>query len=379
VNGVHTSASWRTAVVMPRLTRPDLWLIAAVVGLVGLGLVMVFNVSYFRGQAVYGDPYTFFRKHLVALAIGAVLTAVLSRLRPTVLERWANVLLVGALVALVLVLVPGIGVERGGAHRWICTGSFCIQPSELAKLAVVIYLARTLTRRREQIRSFRTGILPPLIVVGLCAGLTLLQPDFGGAVILALLLVLMLFVAGARLWHLGGLAMAGVGLVVLAILKAPYRMRRLLAFWDPWGHSSDDAFQLVQSLIAFGSGGVTGVGLGQSRQKMFFLPEAHTDFIFALIGEELGLWGALLVLTLFAVVALRGFRMASRHPELFGGLLAYGITLIIVLGAIVNVAVVLGLLPTKGLALPFLSYGGSALIGASLEVGLLAALSRMTG
>jgi cell division protein FtsW len=364
---------------MARLTRPDMWLLAAVAGLVGLGLVMVLNVSYLRGEALYGDPYAFFRKHLVAIALGAGLAAVLSRLRPEALERWANVLLLCALLSLIMVLVPGIGVERGGAHRWICTGGFCIQPSELTKLAVVAYLARTLTRRQDCIRRFRSGILPPLVVVGLCAGLTLLQPDFGGAVILALILVLMLFVAGARLSHLAGLAMAGAGLVVVAVLQAPYRMRRLLAFWDPWGHSKDDAFQLVQSLIAFGSGGLTGVGLGQSRQKMFFLPEAHTDFIFALIGEELGLWGALLVLTLFALVALRGFRMASRHPDLFAGLLAYGLTLVIVLGAVVNVGVVLGLLPTKGLALPFLSYGGSALIGASLEVGLLAALSRMTG
>jgi len=379
VIGAPVNMQRRSSVVMPRLTRPDLWLLGAVAGLVGLGIVMVLNVSYFRSLEMYGDPYAFFRKHLVAVALGAALAAVLSRVRPELLERWANVLFLCALVGLVAVLIPGIGVERGGARRWVCGAGFCIQPSEFAKVAAVAYLARTLTRRQSAIREFRAGLVPPLVLVGMSAGLVLLQPDLGAAVILGLILFAMLFVAGARLTHLAGLALSGAALLGVAVMSADYRMRRLLAFLNPWEHSSDEAFQLVQSLIAIGSGGLTGVGLGQSRQKMFFLPEAHTDFIFSLIGEELGLWGALLVLTLFAVVALRGLRVASRHPDMFGGLLAFGLTLVIVLGAIVNVGVTVGLLPTKGLALPFLSYGGSALIGASVEVGVLAALSRMTG
>lgn len=379
MTGRPISTQWRPRVVMPRLARPDIWLLAAVAGLVGLSLVMVLNVSYFRAEELYGDPYAFFRKHLIAVALGAGIAAILSRLRPEVLARCANLLLLGAVLSLVVVLIPGIGVERGGARRWLCAASFCVQPSELAKLAVVAYLARTLSRCGDRIESFRSGILPPLAIVGLCAALTLLQPDFGAAVILVLLLVLMLFVAGARLFHLLALGATGAACLVLAVVHAPYRLQRVLCFWTVWEHREDCAFQLVQSLIAFGSGGWTGVGLGQSRQKMFFLPEAHTDFIFALVGEELGLRGALAVLTLFAVIAMRGFRVASRHPDVFGGLLAYGLTLILVLGALVNISVVLGLLPTKGLALPFMSYGGSALIGASIEVGLLAALSRMTG
>jgi len=379
INTASQTPGWKAGVVLPRLARPDIWLLAAVAGLVGFGIVMVLNVSYFHAQEVYGDPYAFFRKHLIAVCLGATIVLALSRVHPEVLERWANILFIGSLLGLLLVLIPGIGVERGGAQRWICGGGFCIQPSELAKIAVVAYLARTLTRRQHCIKEFRAGIAPPLLLVSLCAGLMLLQPDLGAAVILGLLLFFMLFTAGARLTHLAGLALAGGSLLVLAVMNADYRIRRMLAFWDPWEHSTDSAFQLVQSLIAFGSGGLTGVGLGQSRQKMFFLPEAHTDFIFALIGEELGLWGALIVLALFAMIALRGFRIASRHPDSFAGLLAFGLTLAIVLSAVVNVGVVLGLLPTKGLALPFLSYGGSALIGASLEVGVLAALSRMTG
>jgi cell division protein FtsW len=194
-----------------------------------------------------------------------------------------------------------------------------------------------------------------------------------------LVLVLMLWGGGARSAHLMGLGLATLPVVGFALVHAAYRWRRILAFLNPWRYSQDIAFQLVQSLIAFGSGGITGVGLGASKQKMFFLPEAHTDFIFALIGEELGVCGALLVLALFAIVGMRGFRIALRHPDSFGSMLAFGITLVILLEAVVNVGVVVGLLPTKGLALPFISYGGSALIGTLVQVGILAGLSRMTG
>jgi cell division protein FtsW len=270
-------------------------------------------------------------------------------------------------------------VERGGARRWILLGGFGIQPAEIVKLTAVLFLARWISRHGDRMKEFSTGVLPLLLLIGGCCGLMLLQPDFGTAVILAALLFLMLFVSSARPLHLlvlGGFGVAAFGLMATL---AEYRMRRLLCFMDPWEHSQGCGFQLTQSLIAIGSGGVSGIGLGQSRQKMFFLPEAHTDFIFALIGEELGLCGAVVVLTLFAVIAARGFRIASRHPDPFASLLAFGLTLVVVLGAVVNVGVVVGLLPTKGLPLPFVSYGGSAMLAAMIEIGMLAALSRMTG
>ena len=372
-------ASLRQRVVMPRLNRPDLWLLIATAGLVGLGIVMVFNASYFYAQDRYGDAFVFFRKQLFALGCGATLLLVISHVRLEWFERLAFPLIIFSMVALALVLVPGIGITRGGARRWVGIGPFSFQPSEFAKIAVVLYLARSISRKRERINQFTIGVLPHLVVVGLCALLIVRQPDFGTAAILVLVMVLMLFGGGARPAHLMGLALAVLPLVVAAIVYAPYRMRRILAFLDPWSYSQDIAFQLVQSLIAFGSGGLTGVGLGESQQKMFFLPEAHTDFLFALIGEELGVFGALLVLALFAVIGMRGFRVALRHPDSFASLLAFGITLVILLQAVVNVGVVVGLLPTKGLALPFLSYGGSALIGALVQVGILSALSRMTG
>ena len=362
---------------MPRLTRPDVWLLGAIGGLTGLGIVMVFNVSYFYAQEQYGDPLFFFRKHLVSVAIGVGAMIVASRIRPELLERWANVLLLASVAALILVLIPGIGLNRGGARRWLSLAGFSLQPSELTKLAVVLFLARTLSRRDDLAKL--SGMLPVLGVVGACAALILLQPDFGTATILCALVYLMLFAAGANPRYLAAFGIAGVvGLGLLATL-AEYRMRRLLCFLNPWQDSQGCGFQLVQSLIAVGSGGVAGVGLGQSRQKMFYLPEAHTDFIFSLIGEELGLAGAVLVLALFAVIGVRGFRVAARHPDSFSSLLAFGLTLVVVLSAVVNVGVVLGLLPTKGLPLPFVSYGGSALLGEMAAAGMLAALSRMTG
>ncbi|MGD0949437.1 MAG: putative lipid II flippase FtsW [Candidatus Binatia bacterium] len=372
-------ASLRQRVVMPRLNRPDLWLLIAAAGLAGLGVVMVFNASYFFAQDRYGDPLVFFRKHLVALGAGTVLLLCISRVRLVWFERFTSLGLIGIVVALVAVLIPGLGVAHGGARRWLGLGPFNFQPSEFAKVIVVLYLARSMSRKRERMNEFFTGVVPHCAVVGLCALLIAAQPDFGTAAILVLVLVLMLYGGGARPAHLIGLGLTALPLVAFAIIYAPYRWIRIRAFVDPWRYSQDIAFQLVQSLIAFGSGGLTGVGLGGSQQKMSFLPAAHTDFIFALIGEELGLCGALAVLTLFAIVGMRGFRVALRHPDPFASLLALGITLVILSEAVVNVGVVLGLLPTKGLALPFLSYGGSALIGTLMQIGILASLSRMTG
>jgi cell division protein FtsW len=366
-------------VLMPRVTRPDLWLFGAAALLLGLGVVMVFNISYFHAEERFGDPLLFFRKHLAALAVGLVIALAVSRVRVDFLERWSNVIFLLVMLALLLVTIPYIGVSRGGARRWLVLGGFSLQPSEFAKIGVVLFLSRWISRSGERMSELRAGLLPALAAVGACALLVLRQPDFGSTAILAVVVILMLFAGGARTAHVGALVLLGTVLFAAGAAAAPYRVRRLMSFLDPWGNSQEGAFQLVQSLIAFGSGGLAGVGLGNSRQKMFFLPEAHTDFIFALIGEELGFLGALAVLVLFLIIAVRGYRIAARHPDAFGSLLAFGLTSVILLGAVTNVAVVLGLLPTKGLALPFLSYGGSSLLSSMLQVGMLGALSRMTG
>ena len=369
----------RHRLVMPRLNRPDLVLLLATAALVGLGVVMVLNASYFYGEEHYHDPFRFIRKHLAYLSVGLILAAAVSRLRLEWYERVTYWALGLSFLSLVLVLIPPIGMVRGGARRWINLGMMSFQPAEFAKIALVMYLARSIVRKRDHMAEFVRGILPHLLIVGLAVGLILKQPDFGTATILLMLLVLMLHAGGARLRQLAVLGLAGVPFVIYEIAHAQYRTKRLLCFLDPWDYSQNCGFQLVQSLIAFGSGGVTGVGLGDSQQKLFFLPEAHTDFIFALVGEELGLWGVVAVLALFAIVGIRGFRIAVRHPDPFASLLAFGLTLIIMLEAVINIAVVTGLLPTKGLALPFLSYGGSSLIGTMLQIGMLSALSRMTG
>jgi cell division protein FtsW len=357
----------------------DPWLILAVAGLVGLGVVMVFNVSYFPGEERYGDSLQFFRKHVLSIGLGTLVAVVASRLSSDACRRWAYPLLLVSLVGLVLVLVPGIGVARGGARRWVSLGLLNLQPSELAKFALVPYLALSFVRKGERLGTFAHGVLSHCLVVGVMAGLILLEPDFGTAALVGTLLVVMLFVGGVPVRHLAVPALAALPLVVYAVLTEGYRMKRFLAFLNPDLDPLGINFQLKQSFIAFGSGGLWGVGLGESRQKMFYLPEAHTDFIFSVVGEELGLAGALLVLGLFAVVGLRGFRIAVRHPDPFASLLAFGLTLSLVLQAAVNVGVVLGCLPTKGLALPFLSYGGSAMVVALAQTGVLVALAREAG
>ena len=357
----------------------DPWLVLAVAALVGLSVVMVFNIGYFYGQERFGDALQFFRKHLLSIGLGVVAAAVASRLPSEAYRRAAYPLLGVVLVALVLVLIPGIGATRGGARRWLCLGPLSVQPSELAKFAVVLYLARSVVKKGDRLATFRLGVVPHCLVVGAVAGLVVLEPDFGTAVLCGTLLVAMLFVGGVPVRFLLVPALAAVPIGVWGVMTHAYRLKRLLAFWNPDADPLGINFQLKQSFIAFGSGGLWGVGLGESRQKMFYLPEAHTDFIFSVVGEELGFAGALLVFILFGVLALRGFRIALRHPDPFARLLAFGVTVSLVLQGLVNVGVVLGCLPTKGLALPFLSYGGSAMIASLGQIGVLLALAREAG
>ena len=357
----------------------DPWLVFADAALVGLSVVMVFNVTYFYAQDRFADSLLFFRKHLLSIALGTAVAVLAARLPSETYRRLAYPLLLVVLVSLVLVLLPGVGLARGGARRWLHLGPLSLQPSELAKFTVVLYLARSTVRKGERLASLKFGVLPHYLVVGLIAGLVLLEPDFGTAALAAALLVFMLFVAGVPARLLAIPALGALPALALLVWKAPYRWARIVAFLNPDLDPLGVNFQLKQSFIAFGSGGLWGVGLGESRQKMFYLPEAHTDFLFSVIGEELGLAGALVVLVLFGVVAARGFRIAVRHPDPFASLLAFGVTLSLVLQGVVNAGVVLGCLPTKGLALPFLSYGGSAMIAALGQIGVLLALAREVG
>ena len=352
----------------------DPWLLLAVVVLLLIGEVMVFSTSYFYAFERFNDPYRFFWKHQLAVFLGGSGLVLASVIPSQTYRRFAYPLLALAFVSLIIVFAPG--VSSGKVHRWIHAGPVNFQPSELAKGAAVLYLASSLARKAGRIDEFLYGVLPHLIIVGAILLLIALEPDLGGAVSIGLVLFAMLFVAGARPRHLGLLAVCGIILFVCAALTAQYRLNRITSFFHKSEHKQGHSYQLNQSLLAFGAGGIKGVGLGESRQKMLYLPEAHTDFILAVVGEETGLWGGGTIILLFAVLGVRGLRVAMRHPQPFGRLLAFGCTFLLVCQAGLNMGVVLGLLPTKGLPLPFISYGGSALVTALVYAGVLLSLSR---
>lgn len=354
----------------------DRWLLLAVGALLAVGVTMVLSTSYLYSQERFADGTYFFRKQLVAIGAGLVALVICSYVPSTTYRRLAYPLLGLTFFVLLLVLIPGIGVSRGGARRWLMLPGFAFQPAELAKLAIVFYLAHSMARKEEKVQTFSIGVLPHLMVGGVFLGVLLLEPDFGTALILAVLLYLMLFIGGARISHLLATALMALPVLVYVMLKAEYRLRRLLTFMDPWREASSSGFQVIQSLIAFGSGQLWGRGLGESRQKLFYLPEAHTDFVFSVIGEELGLLGAFAVLTLFGIIIVRGLRLTSRIEEPFEQYLAFGLTVLLGLQALIHMGVVMGLMPTKGLVLPFISYGGSAMVINLTEAGILLGLSR---
>ena len=350
-------------------------MLVSLVALLAIGITMVLNTSYLFAQERFGDGTYLFRKQLAAAGLGLLGLSMALLLPPPAYRRLAGPLLVAALVALVLVLIPDVGVVRGGARRWLGVSPFLFQPSEAAKVCVVLYLAWSLSRRADRLDRFVPGVLPPLLVTGAVVALLVAEPDFGSAFILAILALAMLFVAGSRVKHLAWVAAAALPLAALLVMSADYRVKRLLTFLDPWSDSADSGFQIIQSYIAFGSGQLWGRGLGQSRQKLLYLPEAHTDFIYSVIGEELGLWGALLVVGLFGILLYRGLRLALESEDPFIRLMVFGLTILLGLQALVHMGVVMGLVPTKGLVLPFVSYGGSALVVHLTVAGMLLGVS----
>ncbi len=354
----------------------DYTLLAVTMTLVLVGLVMVFSASAIVAGNRFQDPGFFLKRQVAWLALGLLLMHLTSRIDYTLWKKLSTPMLLGMLLLLVMVLVPGLGVAAKGARRWLRLGPISMQPAEMVKLVTVIYMAAYLTRKGDKITSFREGLLPALIVLGFLSGLVLLEPDLGTVVVLGLVTVGMCFLAGARVSHLLTLGLCAIPLVLGLVLGSSYRRQRLMTFLAPWKEASAAGFQITQSFLAFGSGGPFGVGLGEGKQKLYFLPEAHTDFVLALVGEELGLLGTVTVILLFAVFVWRGFQIATRARVPFGRYLGMGITLLIGGQALVNAAVVTGLLPTKGLTLPFVSYGGASLVVSLICVGVLLSISR---
>jgi cell division protein FtsW len=353
-----------------------MWLFGVALVLLSAGIVMVYSASAIVAADRFHDPYFFLKKQTAWALLGGLGLWGTLRLDYRRLETVVVPVLVLAVILLVLVLVPPFGQAINGTRRWIRVAGVSIQPAELAKLALVIYLAAFLSRRGEELDDFWRGFIPPLAVAGVLATLVFAQPDLGNCVAILTLTFALLFLGGSRVRHLALVFAAALPLVTLAVWMAPYRMRRILAFVDPWQDPRGSGFQIIQSWLALGGGGPLGRGIGASQQKLFYLPESHTDFIFAIIGEELGFVGALGIVALFAVLVWRGFRIGLRAPDAFGAYLALGITVLIATQTLINLGAVTGLLPTKGLPLPFISFGGSALLVTMLSTGVLLNISQ---
>jgi cell division protein FtsW len=349
----------------------DYLLLMAALALLGLGLVMVASASLHRiGEA----PFYYMNRHLLAIGLGLLGALLISRVPVAQWERSGTLLYFTGLLLLVLVLVPGIGREANGATRWIPLGPFNLQSSEFMKLFMVVYIAGYLVRRQLEVAHSIWGFIKPMLLLVVACALIMVQPDFGTTTVLLATAMGMLFLGGVPVWQFAILiGLAGSALVGL-VLVSPYRLQRVTAFLDPWADVQNSGYQLAQALIAFGRGEWFGVGLGNGIQKQFYLPEAHTDFLMAVIGEEFGLLGTLVVISLFAVIVWRAFRIGARaeaHSRRFSAYVAYGFGLWIGMQAFINIGVNVGLLPTKGLTLPFMSYGGNSIIVAILVVAML--------
>lgn len=348
----------------------------AAIILMAIGIIMIYSASAIYAYDKFGDSAYFLKRHVVYLVLGSFLSWLALTVNYRALRKHVKPLMIVSIALLVLVLIPHIGHATGGARRWFRFLGFSFQPSEFLKLSLIFYMADFLDRKRETLSDLRHTVMPALFTLGLCAGLVFLQPDLGTAVTIAVVCLILFFVAGFRVAHLLSIVLCALPALGFAMLAKPYRRKRLLAFFHPWDDPRGVGFQIIQSFLALGSGGLFGVGLGRSQQKLFYLPESHTDFIFSIIGEELGFLGASSVVILFIVFIFAGMVIVFRSKDHFSQLFSLGLVSLIGLEAVINIGVSTGALPTKGLSLPFISYGGSALITNMVAVGFLLNIAR---
>ncbi len=356
-----------------KLGEIDFVLFATILMLVSIGVVMVYSASSYFASFQYNNAEYFLWRQLMWAGLGTFGMIITMNIDYHKYKRHTGKLMILTIIALLLVfLFPPVK----GAQRWIRLGPASFQPSEIAKYTVVLFTAMSVERKGEKIKSFTKGVLPYLLISGFYAGLVIAEKNLSIATVIMIVTVGMLFIAGTKLRFIGGLVGGLVGLVGLAITLEPYRMRRITGFLDPWSDAQDTGYQLIQSLLALGSGGLTGVGIGQSRQKCFYIPEPHNDFIFAVIGEELGFIGCMFIITLFIIFLWRGLRAAVQAKDVYGSLLATGITAVVIVQALINVAVVTVSMPTTGVPLPFISSGGSSLVINMMAMGILLNITR---
>lgn len=352
----------------------DYFLLFLALSLVAFGTVMIYSASFYVTEQRWGDGQLFFTRQIMWAIVGIIAMLLASAADYKFLRRFSRLFLFIGFALLVLVLL--IGEERNFARRWLDVAGITFQPSEVARFALVYYFAHSMAKRKEQMRSFWRGICPYVIIMSVYFSLILIQPNLSMAGTVAILTLVMLYVAGTKKWHLTLLAVAGIFAAVLFVQSEDYRWDRWTAFLDPWKDPLGDGFQLVQSLYALGAGGIFGAGLGQSRQKLLFLPHSETDFIFSIIGEELGFVGAFILMIIFAVLIWRAIKISLNAPDMYSSLLGAGITSIISIQLVINIAVVTGSMPPTGLPLPFISYGGSSLVFFMIGIGLLLNISK---
>jgi cell division protein FtsW len=359
------------------MRRTRLAIVIVTLILISIGIVMIYSSSSIYAKEVFGDGMFFLKRHLVFLFIGLLCCLVTMSFDYRILKKWAKPILLFSYFLLILVLIPGMGTKIAGARRWFRFGVISFQPSELANLALIIYIADFISRKKNLIRdSLNKGFLIPLSVLGIGLLLILAQPDLGSCFALAVVIMFMLFIAGARIKHLAGIVGLAMPILYVLIFSVPYRRARIMAFINPWLDPEGSGFQIIQSNVALGSGGIFGLGLGHSRQKLFYLPAAHTDFVFSIIGEELGLLGTIGICILFMVLIIQGIKIIRNAQDIFGYYLSSGIILLIILKAAINIGVSTGIFPTKGLPLPFISYGGTALVLDMISIALLLNIAR---
>lgn len=357
-------------------STPDLILIITTLTLLAIGLIMVYSASAVWADYKFQDTFFFAKRQLLFAGLGVVAMFFIMNVDYWTWRTWAKLIIIVCFILLIAVLIPGIGMERNGSRSWIGVGAFSVQPSEFMKIAMIAFLAKYLSENQKKITSFKKGLVPSLGLVFLAFGMIMMQPDLGTGTVMVGTCIVMIYVAGAKISHFVGLGLVGVAGFVVLVLSAPYRIKRITSFLDPWEDPLNSGFQIIQSLYAIGPGGLLGLGLGQSRQKFFYLPEPQTDFIFAILAEELGFIGGSFVVLLFALLLWRGIRIALGAPDLYGSFLAVGIIAMVAIQVIINVGVVTGLMPVTGITLPFLSYGGSSLTLMLMAVGILLNISR---
>jgi len=353
-------------------------MLTAVILLAGIGLVAVYSASSILAEQRYGDHYYYLRKQIMFCLLGFIIMILAKNINYLFYRRFVYFILGSSVILLGLLLVPELGMRVGGAQRWFRVGFISIQPAEIVKLSLAIFVAYAMNKNLETMGTFKHGLLPHIVVGMVVIILILLQPDLGTAVIIGLWMLILLFIGGVNLGQLVVLLGLATPVVFYLISHTAYRLNRWWAFLNPWEDPRGIGFQIVHSFLAFGSGGLMGVGLGNSKQKLLYLPEPHTDFILAIIAEEIGFIGVSILLVLFSLIIIRGINIALRAPELFGTYLAMGISCMLAVQVIVNMGVVMALLPTKGLTLPFISYGGSSLIVNFIGVGILMNISKKT-